>query len=131
MLTNNAVMSNLNQIVELNALLNHCVVQRATIDGCICANVYIVSNQHTADLRYFYPRTILICISKSISANHCSSSNIAISSYNAIRVNGDIRLQLGIFSNDDIIANKTSSTDHNTICQANILTNHNIRANAT
>ena len=69
------VVGDLNQVVQLNALFNHRIINRATVNGGVCANIYKIMNHDAAYLRNFYPVFIWISscffgITKTIVSNH-------------------------------------------------------------
>src|SRR4051794_36262713 len=65
-----AVVPYLDLVVELYTLFDHCIVERATIDGCIGADFDIVAEHHAADLRDLIPAPILPGKTEAVRAKH-------------------------------------------------------------
>src|SRR5438105_4190056 len=70
-----AVVPNLDLIVELHALLDHGVVQRAAIDGGVGTDFHIVAYHHAADLRDLEPLTRLLRHAETIGTDHRAAMN--------------------------------------------------------
>src|SRR3989337_2026836 len=64
------IVGDLDLIIQFNPAFQYCIFQRTAIDGCIGANIDIITNQNPAQLGYFYPSTFIIGESESITANH-------------------------------------------------------------
>jgi hypothetical protein len=64
------VVSNLNEIVESDIVADNGIVNRAAVYRCISANLDIIADSHTADLRYFYPSVSRPCDSEAVRAHY-------------------------------------------------------------
>nr|VFK07428.1 MAG: hypothetical protein BECKLPF1236A_GA0070988_1000910 [Candidatus Kentron sp. LPFa]VFK24220.1 MAG: hypothetical protein BECKLPF1236C_GA0070990_1001114 [Candidatus Kentron sp. LPFa]VFK61826.1 MAG: hypothetical protein BECKUNK1418G_GA0071005_101926 [Candidatus Kentron sp. UNK]VFK70010.1 MAG: hypothetical protein BECKUNK1418H_GA0071006_102226 [Candidatus Kentron sp. UNK] len=76
------IVSNLYLIIYFHTIFNDGVFERTPVYGSIRPNLYIVANSHCAKLRYFYPYTIIIGNSKTITADYNPRVNKRLSSYN-------------------------------------------------
>src|SRR5205085_10556530 len=90
MFSNNHVMRDLNQIVDLDAFLNPGSTETGAIDRAIRSNFYVVINLDMAKLRNFSLPTFLKLESKTIGADDSAA------------VNDDARPNLGSFSDRNI-----------------------------
>ncbi len=63
------VVAYLNQVVEFDAILNDCVLKRATIDAGIGTYFDIISNFDGTQLLYFFPGALIGCKAETIGAN--------------------------------------------------------------
>lgn len=70
MLTDLHVVADLYLVVDLDAVGNHGVAQRSTIDAGIGANFHIIANLHTAELLDLDPAPLVTGKAKTIAANH-------------------------------------------------------------
>ena len=68
--TNAYVVSDLDQVVEFDAITNDRVIQCTTIDAGIGANFNVIANLDTAKLLDFFPSSLMRCESESICADH-------------------------------------------------------------
>jgi hypothetical protein len=57
--TDVAVVADLDLIVELDAILDHRVIGGAAVDRGIGTDLYIVADEHAADLRNLVPASVL------------------------------------------------------------------------
>src|SRR3954469_5426369 len=67
------VVSHVHQIVELHSLLDASVVKRAAIDGCVRADLYVVTNLHQARLWKFQLPPPARRLPESVRTNHRAS----------------------------------------------------------
>lgn len=70
MRTDMHVVSNLYQVVELDAVFNHGVLQRAPVNAGVGTNFNIIADTHPAELLDFLPPSLVWCKAKAISSNH-------------------------------------------------------------
>ena len=81
------VMGNLHEVVYLAALADNGVAQRATIDGRVCADLDVILNDGSPELRKFLLASFGKDITESIRADHRPCVNdYAIADAN-VRVN--------------------------------------------
>src|SRR3569623_3651961 len=64
-----AVMPDLNLIIELDAVFDHRIGQRPTVDRGICADLDIITDQHPSGLRNLYPFAVFIGKTKAVRAD--------------------------------------------------------------
>ena len=64
------VVSDLDQVVELDTILDHRVFERAAVDAGVGANFHIVANAHRAELFDLFPLARMRRKTKTIGANH-------------------------------------------------------------
>ncbi len=69
------IMRDLYLIIEPDALLEHGVLQCATIDGCIGTNIDVITNPDTTELRHIQPPACFIRQPESITANDRTCCN--------------------------------------------------------
>jgi hypothetical protein len=72
MFANTHIVADLNLVIELDARSNHGVLQTATIDRGVGADLDIVANVHRAQLRNLQPALAVFRETKTIRANHCT-----------------------------------------------------------
>jgi hypothetical protein len=70
-----AVVSHVDQIIQLHTLANTRIVQRPAIDRGIGANLHVIANLHNPNLRKFPIAFLAARISKSVGANDRSGVN--------------------------------------------------------
>src|SRR5262245_36240670 len=63
------VVADLNLVVELDALLDHGVVERAAVDRGIGADLDVVADAHRADLRNLHPAAFLAGDAEAVGAD--------------------------------------------------------------
>ena len=66
--TNPAVVSNLDLIIDHHAIANLGIVQSAPIDSCICSNLNVFANLQSAKLGNSNPTIVLLCVTEAITA---------------------------------------------------------------
>src|SRR3989338_2353104 len=91
--TNPAVVADLDQIVEFDALLDHRVIQRAAVYRSVGTNLNLIADHHAANLWNFYPAATILGMAKPIRPDHRSSVNDTISANAASMVDDCIRIQ--------------------------------------
>ena len=122
MSANANVVANLNLIVELHARFNHGVLNRAAIDGGVGANLDVVFNSYTADLRNLQPSISLVCKAETIGANHgAGMDNYSITHF-AIVIDNAVRIKNAIGANDRIRANVYMGMKNATLADSCALT---------
>ena len=83
---NTAVVTDLYQIIQLDAFLDDRIIKRATIYRGIRANFHRIPDHDAPDLRNFHPAASIFCISKSISPHHYAGTEHAILTDLATRI---------------------------------------------
>src|SRR5882757_2865927 len=87
------VVPDVNKVVELHAFGDASVVQRAAIDGGVCADLHLVGDLHDADLRKFPVAAIAIDIAKTVRTNDCSRMNLDAMADPRARVHSYVRMR--------------------------------------
>ena len=64
------VVANLNEVVEFDTVFNEGVLQGASVDASVGANLYIIANFHGTELFNFFPSALVQGKAKSVSAYH-------------------------------------------------------------
>ena len=64
------VVADLDLVVELDALLDHRVVERAAVDRGVGADLDVVADAHAADLRNLDPAALLRRDAEAVGADH-------------------------------------------------------------
>jgi hypothetical protein len=67
----------LDQVVELDAIADQRVVQRAAVDGGVGADLDVVADHHPAQLRYLDPHAAVVGQTKAVRAQHGARMNQA------------------------------------------------------
>ena len=69
--TNHTVVGDLDEVIELHAILDHGIAERTTVDGGVGPNLHLVANHDTAELWHFFPAAIWQTgIAKAARADH-------------------------------------------------------------
>ena len=63
------VMTNLDQVVELDAVFNHGVLQGTPVYAGVGTNLNIIANTNGTELLYFFPAALVRCKAETISTN--------------------------------------------------------------
>lgn len=121
------VVSDLNQVVELYAVINNRVIDGAPVDGGIGAYLHVVTNEHATDLRHFYPYPFLMRDTEAIRADDNPGVNNASPAYPAIVINRYIWKNTCTAADGNIIANAAIRTNNYTVTETDIFAQHDIR----
>ena len=78
------VMTDLNQVVELDAIFKHGVLQRTAVYAGVGTDLDIIANTHSAKLLYFYPAALVRGKAKTICPNYNARVNNAAIANTAI-----------------------------------------------
>ena len=130
------IMSDLYEVIDLDTIFHHGVIQRSPVDGGICTDLDIITDTHTAQLRHLDPATILGGHAESVAAYHCAwldyralsdpdliadrnpGAKVAVSTdYNAT-TDGTGRIQPYTCRDDSAISQDTTGTDAGTLIHA-------------
>src|SRR5262245_43113585 len=93
MSTDAAVVSDLNLVVQFDALFDHRVVQRAAVDGGVGSHFDVVADHHPADLRDLAPAAAVPGDAEAVSTDHHAGVEDNTVAYDAIMVYRDVRVQ--------------------------------------
>src|SRR5258708_2255094 len=130
MVANLHVVPDVDKIVEFDALGNAGIVQRAAIDGGVCADFDIVRDLHDADLRKFPVAAIAVDVTEAVRANHRSRVNLDTIADSSACVHGHAGIQAAIFTNPASRADDAMRTDLRPFPDMRIFANHRVRADA-
>ena len=78
------VVADLYQVVELDAVFNHRVLQGTAVYACVGANFDIVTNAYGTELLDFFPALTVGCKAEAIGTNHHARMQDAARTYGAI-----------------------------------------------
>src|SRR3546814_507388 len=131
MRANTAVMSDLHEIVELDAFLDNRVVKCSPIYRGGCAHVDIVFNKHFAGLGDFNPASIVFGITKAVRPYHATGKQIAVIANNTGMMNDHVGTQSRTVADDDIVFYHTAWSDDDVVAQNNALADDGMRGNGT
>src|ERR1700757_2274779 len=95
----------MNKVIELHALRDAGIVQRAAIDGRIRPDLHVIANLDDADLRKFPVAPVAVDIAKTIGANHCSGMNLHAITDARASVQSHTRMYPAVFTNPAACAN--------------------------
>jgi hypothetical protein len=102
--TNLAVVSDLNEVINLGTRSDTGSLESASVDGGAGSDFNIVANFHAAKLRYLDMSTALKSIPKSIGPYHCIGMNDGPVTNNTIVVQDNIGIENHIISNPAVSA---------------------------
>ena len=100
MFTQAAVVRDLNQIINFTALSDHSVIKRAAVHSGIGPDFDIIFNSNATDLRNLHPLTFKGSKAKAVTTDHATRLQYTTGSNRAVMINGDIRMQARIVTND-------------------------------
>ena len=112
MCTDVTVMTNLDLIVELDAIFDHGISQRTPVDRSIRTDFNIVTDLDCASLRNLDIDAALISKTKTIRAYHCAGMDNAPRTYLATSQKGNARIKTCASTDLCIAANKATCIDH-------------------
>ena len=103
--TNAHVMGNLNQVIQLNAIADHGVIQGTAINRGIGPDFNVVSQHHLADLGNSVPDTPLVGKTEAVGTNHRATENVATLTNHGVVSQGYPGAQNGLWANSTTGAN--------------------------
>src|SRR5208282_2018880 len=103
MRTDMNIVPDLNLVIELYAILDYGVINRTTIYGRIGTDLHIISNQHAAALRDFFPNSAFFYYAKTICTNDNAGVYQTSRTDMAVVVNRYIGMQTRAFANRHVI----------------------------
>ncbi|MEK7191792.1 MAG: hypothetical protein AAB153_05800, partial [Pseudomonadota bacterium] len=112
---NTDVVRDMHLVIELDAITDDGVVERATIDGRIGADFHIIADHDAPKLRDFLPALAIAGKTKSIGTDDGAGLDQATPAEMAVVRNDHIRQKLGTFANFNIPANMTSGTHYDVL----------------
>ncbi len=81
------VMANLHEVIELDAIGQHSIAQRATVYAGVRADFDIVTNFHRTELFDFFPLAVVRCKTETISTDHNTSMQDAALAHHTVFTN--------------------------------------------
>src|SRR5450759_4093356 len=87
------VVPDLDQIVQLDPVFDHSVIQRAPVDASIGADFDVVADHHPAYLRDLAPGVIVLRNAEAVGANHRAGVHQRAMAQAASRIDSDARMQ--------------------------------------
>ena len=124
MRANSHVVTNLDQVVEFDAVLNDSVLQCTAVDACIGTDLHIIADTHIAQLLDFFPTSFMRRKTETISANHHTRMNNAARAYRAIVAKCDPHSQAAMHSH------RTALAYHAVLSNTCAIRNDGLRPNA-
>src|SRR5260370_941432 len=92
MLSNNDVVRDLHEIVDLNALLDPGPTESSSINGCVCPDLDVVVDLNNSELRNFLVTAFDEFEPKAIRADHCTAVNNDARADSRSFANGYVRI---------------------------------------
>jgi hypothetical protein len=105
------VMTHLDLIVELGPVFDHGVCHRSPVDGRVGADIDIVADEHSADVRHLQPAPLFQCTTESVSTDHCASVYYGTCPDLTVRIYRDITVQPGVVTDPNVRADTASRAD--------------------
>src|ERR1035437_6677065 len=99
-------MAYMHHIIKLNSFPDDCRTHGGPIDSNICTKFHVIFDDNISNLRYFLINVIirLRCKAKAIGTNNYTTMKDTITAYFTIMINSYTRVNNGIFSYNNIIA---------------------------
>ena len=122
-------MGNLDEIVKLDALADHCAAHGGAVDTSVGANLHIVLDGDDANLRYLVVTLGIggktesvgsddtTCVENAVVANlavmidYGIAIDLGVAAYGRLLAYGDMRMENAAVANDNIRANGNKRTD--------------------
>ena len=134
-LANLAIVSHLDKVVELHALMDHGLAHRRAVDTGIGSDLHIVLDDHNANLRNLVVALCVGCKAKAIGTNDTTSMNSDMIAQTAALINGHMWIEqaalakLHTIANDDMGINLATIANHDAIADASKGSDVDILAN--
>lgn len=128
MFANDAVVADLDLVVELDARADHRVLQRTAIDGGVGADIDMVADHDTADLRDVLPTLAAPRQTKAIGADHRASMQDAVAADHTAVVHHHPRMQAAALTDAHLTANVAAAADHRVRADAGAGADDDMRA---
>ena len=103
-----AVVADLDLVVELHAVLDHGVVERAAVDGGVGADLDVVADAHRAHLRDLHPAARVGRHAEAVGADHHARVQDAAVADGAVVVDRDARVQARVVADAHVGARRRS-----------------------
>src|SRR5487761_1981309 len=106
------VVPDLDQIVQLDSVFDHRVVQRSPVDTGVGADLYVVADHHRSGLRNLSPDALLQRNAESIGADHRARMDQRALAQATTRADSDMRMQPAGGAELDCVAEVATRADH-------------------
>src|SRR5262245_25983246 len=111
------VVPDLDLVVELHALLDHGVVERAAVDGRVGADLDVIADAHAPDLRNFYPPAIRGRDAEAVGADHGPGMDDDAFSQGAIGVDDYAWIEAALVTDGHALAHYAARADGYALAQ--------------
>ena len=123
-----AVVSDMDHVVELRSFTNSRTTERATIDSRVRAQLDVVFDNYCANLRKLMITHVIANITKAVGANdNACVQNDSVADCHAV-FNENIRMDNAVLADTDVIADFRSGSNLRAVTNRRILANANERA---
>src|ERR1700689_3901849 len=124
------VVSDLDQVINLDALSNLGRRERPTVNRCIAANFHVVTDFHAADLRELDVLTVTEDIAEAVAADHRAAVDFHAISELCPGVERYPRMQPAVFSHPSAATQKTECLHVCSCADFRFVFDYNVRAHA-
>src|SRR3569623_216717 len=128
--TDRHVVRHLDQVVELDALLDHRVFQRPAVDGGAGADLDIVADQHAADLRELLPAAVVRRKTEAVRADHAARVQDGTIPHFAAVIQRDVGVQQTVVADAGMVADNAVGADNRACAHHGAGADHRAGANA-
>src|SRR5256885_13879097 len=111
MLADVHVVTDLDQVVELDPVLDHRVVQRSAVYAGIGADFHIVADPHATELLDLHPCSVLGSKPEAVRSQHHAGMQQTARPHMAVLANSDARLQHGVGTDGGTLFNHAERAD--------------------
>src|SRR5437879_7441168 len=117
MCTHAHVVADLDLVVELDAILDHRVVERAAVDRGVCADLDVVAYHGAPGLRNLDPASGIRCHAETVCADHHAGVDQGALAYDAPGIDRHRGTQAAILPDRGIFADRAARIDHDALPQ--------------
>ena len=120
MLSNNDVVRDLHEIVDLNAFLDPGPTESSAIDGCVCPDLNVVVNLDNSELRNFLVTAFDEFEPKTVRADYCTAVNNGACADSRLFANGYVRINQARRADNAFVSDVAAGADHGVVtdCRA-------------
>lgn len=109
------VVSNLDLVVQLDAILDDSIVKRTPVYSCVCADLDIITNQNPTGLRNLQPLAIFHGHAETVCAYDGASMNNDTFPQNAVMVDADIGAKPCVAVDPGLVPYEATWSDHRVV----------------
>src|SRR5262245_13704794 len=117
MLSNDDVVTDLYQVVDLGSPANNSGAKRASIDGCVRANFDVIMNDDVANLRHLAVDAFVEDIAKTIRTDDRSGVDADALANVRARIKRDVWEQVRLFLQPAVVSNVVAALQNNVASQ--------------